>query len=412
MQPPCKISRRAKAKMGMIVLKGLKIIELATYIAAPGAAGILADWGAEVVKIEQPGGDPIRKFFDSIGSDQSANPVFELDNRGKKSIVLDISKPAGRDVLVQLIQTADVFLTNVRPAALRRARLDHDSLMAENPRLIYCSVTGYGLTGPDADRPGFDMAAYWARAGVGALTTPKGAEPFPLRTAMGDHVTSLATVSGILAAVVERQATGKGRLVETSLLRTGVYSIGSDMAIQLRFGRIASTRPREGAINPLANFFQTSEGRWVCLLPRQGNADWSAIAKAANREDLIDDPRFAKPKGRREHGPELVRLLDEAFGVMSFADAAVRLDAADIAWSPMQTPAEVAQDPQALAAGCIVDTPDGHGGTFKAPGGPVRFPGADDGPKGPAPTMGQHTDEILTGLGLNPDQIAAASGAA
>ncbi len=392
--------------MGMHVLEGLKIIELATYIAAPGAAGIMSDWGAEVIKIEQPGGDPIRKFFDSIGSDQAANPVFELDNRGKKSIVLDISKPAGRDVLVRLIQTADVFLTNVRPAALKRARLDHESLMADNPRLIYCSVTGYGLTGPDADRPGFDMAAYWARAGVGALTAPRGAEPFPIRTAMGDHVTSLATVSAILAAVVERHTTGKGRLVETSLLRTGVYSIGSDMAIQLRFGKLASTKPRETAINPLANFFQTAEGRWICLLPRQGNADWGPIAKAANREDLIEDPRFAKAKGRREHGPELVRLLDEAFSAMSFADVSVRLDAADIAWSPMQTPAEVANDPQALAAGCIVDTPDGRGGTFRAPGGPARFPGADDGPKGPAPSMGQHTDEILEGLGYSADQIA------
>ena len=391
----------------MHVLEGLKIIELATYIAAPGAAGIMADWGAEVIKIEQPGGDPIRKFFDSIGSDQAANPVFELDNRGKKSIVLDISKPEGHEVLTRLIQTADVFLTNVRPAALKRAKLDHESLMAGNPRLIYCSVTGYGLTGPDADRPGFDMAAYWARAGVGALTAPKGAEPFPIRTAMGDHVTSLATVSAILAAVVERQTTGKGRLVETSLLRSGVYSIGSDMAIQLRFGKLASTRPRESAVNPLANFFHTAEGRWICLLPRQGNADWPPIAKAANREDLIDDPRFAKAKARRDNGPELVRLLDEAFSAMSYPEVAERLDAADIAWSPMQTPAEVANDPQAIAAGCIVETPDSRGGSFRAPGGPARFPGADDGPKGPAPSMGQHTDEILQGLGYSAAEIEA-----
>ena len=391
----------------MHVLEGLKIVELATYIAAPGAAGIMADWGAEVIKIEQPGGDPIRKFFDSIGSDQAANPVFELDNRGKKSIVLDISKPEGHEVLTRLIQTADVFLTNVRPAALKRAKLDHESLMAGNPRLIYCSVTGYGLTGPDADRPGFDMAAYWARAGVGALTAPKGAEPFPIRTAMGDHVTSLATVSAILAAVVERQTTGKGRLVETSLLRSGVYSIGSDMAIQLRFGKLASTRPRESAVNPLANFFHTAEGRWICLLPRQGNADWPPIAKAANREDLIDDPRFAKAKARRDNGPELVRLLDEAFSAMSYPEVAERLDAADIAWSPMQTPAEVANDPQAIAAGCIVETPDSRGGSFRAPGGPARFPGADDGPKGPAPSMGQHTDEILQGLGYSAAEIEA-----
>jgi len=396
---------------GNIMLEGLKIIEFASYIAAPGAGGIMTDWGAEVIKIEQPGGDPIRGFFDSIGSDQSANPVFELDNRGKRSVVLDTSKPAGREALVRLIKDADVFLTNVRPAALKRARLDYDSLKADHPKLIYCSVTGYGLTGPDADRPGFDMAAYWARAGVGALTTPKGSEPFPLRTAMGDHITSLATTSAILAAVVERSRTGVGRLVETSLLRTGVYSIGSDMAIQLRFGRIASSRPREGAVNPLGNFFRSGDGRWICLLPRQGSSDWPKIANAAGRPDLIDDPRFAKAKDRRANGPELVRTLDQAFAALSFAQAAERLDAADIAWSPMQTPAEVAVDPQAIAAGCIVDTPDGKGGTFKAPGGPARFPGADDGPKGPAPTMGQHTHEILSALGYNEAEILAASGA-
>lgn len=232
------------------MLRDLRVIELATYIAAPGAAGIMADWGADVIKIESPDGDPMRGFFDTLGSDQAANPVFELDNRGKRSVVLDIRTPAGRDAAKALVRDADIFLTNVRPAGLARAGLDYDSLKAVNPRLIYCSLTGYGLEGPDADRPGMDVAAFWSRAGVGAITAPKGAEPFPIRTGMGDHVTSLATVAAVLAAVHERQRTGVGRLVETSLLRTGVYAIGSDMAIQLRFGKLASTRPRREAVQP------------------------------------------------------------------------------------------------------------------------------------------------------------------
>ncbi|WP_269716756.1 CaiB/BaiF CoA transferase family protein [Caulobacter sp. NIBR2454] len=387
------------------MLEGLKVVEFATYIAAPGSAGIMADWGAEVIKVEALDGDPMRRFFDTIGSDQADNPVFDLDNRGKRAIALDIRTEAGREALVRLAKQADIFLTNVRPAALKRARLDHETLRAENPRLIYCSLTGYGLEGADADKPGMDVAAFWSRAGVGSLTAPKGAEPFPIRTGMGDHVCSLATTSAILAAVIERGRTGIGRLVETSLLRAGVYAIGSDMAIQLKIGRIASTRPREQAVQPLANFFRTAEGRWICLLPRQGSTDWPRIAAAAGRADLVEDPRFADARARRENGAALVQALDQAFAALPYTDVAKALDDADLTWSPYQTPGELVDDPQAHAAGCFVQTPDGSGGSFTAPGGPARFPGADDGPRGPAPRLGEHTREVLSELGYSAQQI-------
>ena len=392
------------------MLRDLRVIELATYIAAPGAAGIMADWGADVIKIESPDGDPVRGFFDNLGSDQAANPIFELDNRGKRSVELDIRSPAGRDAVLALIEGADIFLTNVRPAGLARAGLDHESLKAVNPRLIYASVTGYGLEGPDADRPGIDIAAFWSRAGVGAITGLKGAEPFPIRTGMGDHVTSLAIVSAILAAVNERHRTGVGRLVETSLLRTGVYAIGADMAVQLRFGKLASTRGRREAIQPLANFFQTRDGRWICLLARQGATDWARIAAAAGRPDLVDDPRFSSARLRRENGPALVDILDAAFAAMDYAQAKQALDAGDITWAPWQTPRDLTTDPQALAAGCFVETPDGHGGTFPAPAGPARFPGSRDGPRGPAPKLGEHTAAVLAEIGWSEARIAAVAG--
>ncbi len=388
------------------MLEGLRVVELATYIAAPGAAGIMADWGAEVIKVESPEGDPMRRFFDTIASDQNANPIFELDNRGKRAVVLDIRSDIGREALKALVATADVFLTNVRPAALARAGIDHETLRAANPRLIYCSLTGYGLEGPDADKAGMDVAAFWSRAGVGALTAPKGAEPFPIRTGMGDHVTSLATVSAILAAVVERQTTGKGRLVETSLLRAGVYAIGSDMAIQLRFGKLASTRGRREAIQPLANFFQTRDGRWICLLPRQGATDWPRIAAAAGRPELVEDPRFASSKSRRENGAALVDILDEAFGAMDYAAAEAALDAGDLTWAPYQTPRDLVSDPQAQAAGCFVDMPDGAGQMFRSPASPARFPGAQDGPRGPAPRLGADTAAVFRDLGWTEERIA------
>lgn len=389
------------------MLEGLRVVELATYIAAPGAAGIMADWGADVIKVESPDGDPMRRFFDTIGSDQDANPVFELDNRGKRAVVLDIRSDLGREALKALVATADVFLTNVRPAALARAGLDHETLRAANPRLIYASLTGYGLTGPDADKPGMDVAAFWSRAGVGAITAPKGSEPFPIRTGMGDHVTSLATVSAILAAIYERERTGSGRLVETSLLRTGVYAIGSDMAIQLRLGKLASTRGRREAVQPLANFYKTADGRWICLLPRQGSVDWPRIAAAAGRPELVDDPRFASAKARRAHGEALVDILDAAFGAMTYAEAAEALDAGDITWAPYQTPRELAEDAQAEAAGCFVQTPDGRGGTFRAPAAPARFPGAKDGPRGPAPALGADTAAVFRELGWDEERVEA-----
>ena len=398
------------------MLEGLKVIEFATYIAAPGAGGILADWGADVVKIEPIEGDPIRSFFASLAAtEELGNPVFELDNRGKRSVALNTATEEGRDVLCKLVETADVFLTNVRPGGLERSRLDWKHLKEINPRLIYATVSGYGLEGDDRDRPGFDIAAFWARSGVARLTTPKNETPMPIRTAAGDHTTSLATVAGILAALHERNATGKGRLVEMSLLRTGIYSVASDMSIQLRFGRVASTRPREAATNPIGNFFQTSDGTWICLVPRMGAGDWPRLAQAIDRPDLAEDERFATSKARRANAVELIQIIDAEFAKHDHDTMGGKLDAQDLVWAPVQSAAQVAADPQAHAAGAFVDVPKADGsGTFKSPAGPVRFHndtedggGTADGPKGPAPSLGQHTDEILKEAGFGDNDIAA-----
>lgn len=391
------------------MLEGLKVIEYATYMAAPGAGGILSDWGAEVIKIEPPKGDPIRNFFRTIGTDIQDNPVFDFDNRGKKSIVIDTSTAEGQDLIRKMVSEADVFLTNVRPGGLERSGLDYDSLKSLNPRLVYCSLTGYGLEGEDANRPGFDIASFWCRTGVASLTIPKGTDPYALRTAFGDHTTSISAAAGILAGLFEAQKTGKGRLVEASLFRTGLYALGSDFAIQLAFGKIASTKGRYEQSLPITNFFKSSDDHWICIVARQGDVDWVPLCKALDMEQYAEDERFTSAKARRANQRVIVELMDEGFAKYTKEEMAIRLDEQAIAWSPVQTLGEVAKDPQAHAAGAIVQTPSakGDGSTYASPASPVRFPGADDGPKGPSPRMGEHTKSVLADLGLSSDEIEA-----
>ena len=389
------------------MLEGIKVIEYATYMAAPGAGSILSDWGAEVIKVEPPGGDPIRKFFRTLGTDIQDNPVFDFDNRGKKSIAIDTSTDEGKALLRELASDADVFLTNVRPGGLERSGLGYEQLKSVNPKLVYCSLTGYGLDGPDADKPGFDIASFWSRSGVARATIPKGEDPFACRTAFGDHTTSIAAAAGICAALVEAGKTGQGRLVEASLLRTALFTIGSDFAIQLFFGRLGSTKPRHEQIVPIMNFFMTKDGHWICIVARQGESDWAPICKVIEREDLIDDERFNSAKGRRKHSKECVDILDAGFAKFTKEEVAKRLDEHAIAWSPVQTLAEAAEDPQVEAAGGIVEvqSSSGDGSTFRSPASPVRFPGANDGPKGPAPRFGEHTRTILETLGRSSSEV-------
>src|SRR6185369_8650188 len=221
------------------MLEGVRVVEMGLWVAGPAAAGVLADWGGDVVKIEPPAGDPMRAFFQlATGSKVDRNPPFDLDNRGKRSVVVDLRVAEGRAALDRLLATADVFVSNMRPDALARLGLDAASLTARFPRLVYASVTGYGRTGPDADRPGYDVGAFWARSGVAQTLAPEGTPPPMIRGGFGDHVTAITTVSGILAALFERERSGRGRIVETSLLRTGAYCLGWDLGIQLSFGKI------------------------------------------------------------------------------------------------------------------------------------------------------------------------------
>jgi crotonobetainyl-CoA:carnitine CoA-transferase CaiB-like acyl-CoA transferase len=392
-----------------MLLQRLKVVEWSTWIAGPGCAAVMADWGADVIKVESAAGDATRTFWPDT-AESPGNPIFSNENRGKKGVVLDTSRPEGRAALLALLKDADVFITNVRPGSLKRARLDYDSVKAELPRLIYTNVTGYGLTGPEADVPAFDLTGFWTRSGVAHATIPPDQEPFTCRPGFGDHVTALATLSGVLAALHERHATGRGRHVETALIRAGVYALGWDYAIRLRYGEAVTAQPRQDRPGALSGFFRTKDERWFCMAAR-GPRDFPAVMEAIGRADYVSDPRCVPPIVDLDVVREIRAVLDAHFAQMTLADVGEMLRRADVIWAPMATLDDVVDDPTAHEAGCFVETPDGWGGAFRAPAAPVRFPGLPVGPAGPAPKLGEHTREVLRAAGLSEAQIAAAMGA-
>lgn len=384
------------------MLEGIKIIEMATYIAAPSAGGIMADWGADVIKIEPLGGCPMRKFYASaMTDDYPDNPVSALDNRGKRAIAVNTGTDEGRAIVRKLVEDADVFLTNVRPGQLKQQGLDYDALKAVNPKLVYASVTGFGLEGDEADKPGFDTAAFNAKSGFGWIMTPKGSAPAPLRTAAGDHVTGIATASGILAALLKAQRTGEGELVESSLVRSAAYAVGCDFGTWLRYGRIARSRPRDAAIVAINNYYMTKDECWLFLNGRPGEPDWPDVARVAGLAHLVDDERFGSLRDRRRNGEALIALLDEAFAQKTLAEWKPLLDEANLIWSPVQSFEQSFDDPQMHAAGVFVDMPKADGTSYKNIASPIRFGTESTDPKGPLPEIGEHTLSILQEAGFD-----------
>lgn len=388
-----------------MLLQGLKVVEMATWVAGPSAAAVLADWGADVVKVESPIGDATRIYQEDTAQ-SPGNPVFTNENRGKKGVMLDIARPEARAALKALLRDADIFITNVRPASMKRLGLDYDSLKAEFPRLIYSAVTGYGLQGPEADTPAFDMTAFWARSGVARATIPPDQEPFPSRPGFGDHVTALATVSGILAALHERHATGRGRLVETSLLRAGAYAISWDLSLLLRNGSVVTAQSREERPVGISGFFRTADDRWVFVLPRTVEC-FTKMMIVIDRPEVLADPRFEPPIVDLDVTREVRAMCDEAFAGMTLAEAGERLSLHDMAWAPLGTLDELAASQMAEDAGCFFEVEDGWGGTFRTTASPVRFPEGAPPVGKAAPKLGEHTYEVLAAAGLTPEEIAA-----
>ncbi|MDH6245000.1 CoA transferase [Mycobacterium sp. OTB74] len=384
-------------------MEGFRVVELGVWVAAPAAAAILADWGAEVIKIESPGGDPARTFGAMLGLDQdagiAANPPFEMDNRSKRSIVLDLTSPEGREHAVHLICSADVFITNVRPGALQRLGLDYPTIAELAPNLIYGMITGYGMAGPDADRAAYDVAAFWARAGIADLLTRPGDTPPFQRGGMGDHSSGMTLAAAVCAALLARNRTGVGQLVTTSLYRQGAYTVSFDLNTVLLSGQQVAIGQRESMANPCMNNYSAGDGRRFWIVGLQGERHWPALCRVIGRADWLDDDRYRTPRARFIHARELISELDSIFATRSLADWADLFAAEpDFFWSPINSLDDVIADEQFHAAGGIVDVPEGNS-SVPMVATPADFSGTPWQPRSVAPALGEHTEEILAELG-------------
>ncbi|HEY3014315.1 MAG TPA: CoA transferase [Nocardioides sp.] len=385
-------------------MEGVKVVELGMWVAGPAAAAVLGDWGADVVKIEPPDGDPFRGLLSAMGVGDT-NPPFELDNRNKRSVALNLAVDEGRRIAAELVDGADVFVTNARPAALARAGLDFGTVSARNPRVVYAHVTGYGLEGEDSDRAAYDVGAFWSRAGVAASLAPEGS-PLPYqRGGMGDHMAGLAAAGAVSAALFARERTGEGQLVSVSLLRIGMYMLGWDISMSLRLGVPTTPMVVAAPPNPLISAYEAGDGRRFWLLGLQADRHWPDVLRVVERPEWAGDERFSSITARFRHAAELVRALNEIFATRPLSEWAPIFDREDVWWAPVQHAHETVDDPQARAAGAFVPVPTGAGDAVEMVASPVDFGGTPWAARSMPPEFAQHTEEVLLELGHDWDRI-------
>jgi formyl-CoA transferase len=385
------------------IFAGLRVIDAASYVAGPSAATILGDFGAEVIKLEPPGGDAYRLLAGAPGQPRGDTDYpWVLDNRGKRGLVLDLKRTEGRSVLHRLIASTDVFVTNAVPRLRPGLGIAPEKLATLNPRLIYAALTAYGETGPEADKTGFDATAYWARSGLMDLVKAH-AEAAPGRSVagMGDHPTGLALYGAIVTALYRRERTGQGGFVHVALLEAGLWANGFMVQAALDGARFIPRPPREQAPNALGNLYQAGCGRWFLLALLNEARQWPALLQVLGQPDWADDPRFATQALRRENAAALIPLLDTAFAARSLAEWRPMLDAAGLTFDAVATTQEAAMAKQPRATGAIRAMATG-GWTVDSP---LHIAGEAKPPPGPPPSLGADTDAILAEHGYTPAEI-------
>jgi len=389
----------------MRLLEGIRVIDAASFIAGPVATTVMADFGADVIKVEPPGGDTYR--IRNTGYPPSAyNFPWIVDNRTKRAIAIDLRTGDGQRVLHRLVRDADVFVTNLPLDARPRLRVGWDDLAPLNPRLIYASVTAYGEHGEEAARPGFDSTALWARTALMDLMRPSPDSP-PTRSlpGMGDHPTGMSLFGAIMAALYQRERTGRGTSVATSLMANGLWWNAIQVQGILCGARTTVRPPREESVSALANLYRCRDGRWFLLSLTADERRWEPLAQALGRADLLADPRFATPATRRQHAPALIAILDEVFGKRDWAEWRVVLESTGAAFGVVGTLDDIAGDAQMRASGALVPIDDPRAGAALTVNSPIAIGGQDKVPPRLAPAIGEHTVAVLREAGFDATEI-------
>jgi formyl-CoA transferase len=395
------------------IFEGLKVLDCASFIAAPAAATVLSDFGAEVIKIEPPGsGDPYRLLPKLPGYPISPhNFAWLLESRNKRSLALDLTKPEGRAVLYRLARDADVFITNYPPAVRKRLGITYDDIKPLNARLIYASFTGYGEKGSEADKPGFDSNAYWARSGLMDLvradenTTPARSIP-----GMGDHPCAMAFYGAIVTALYKRERSGEGSHVSSNLMANGVWAAGVVAQAKLCGATFQERRPRERALNAVTNHYRTKDGRWLILSLLNEERQWPVLARCLEREDLISDARFVTKADRHARSLELIRIFDEVFAGKTLAEWRAILDGNGLVFGVVGILDDIPNDRQMIENEVLVPF---ENDTMLTINSPIWVEGSDKVKPRRAPEIGEHSEEILREAGYDEATIRAlkASGA-
>lgn len=389
------------------MFKGIRVIELAQFVFVPAAGAILADLGAEVIKIELVSGDPYRTLKIADGRQTaSANLAMEQNSRGKKSIGIDLKTKEGHELLLKLIKTTDIFLTSLRPAALERLNLNIDVLRKHNPKLIYTHGNGLGFHGDEADRPGYDASSFWARGGFAHVLAAPGERPARPRPALGDHIGAMFIAFGIAAALFNRERTDEPSVVETSLLSSAMWALSSDVTVAKALSK--EELVRVGSIGRIAlkNAYKTSDGRWIQLMFLDPERYWFELCRRIDRTDLLENPLFRDVDSRTENGEALIEVLDGTFAQKNLAEWKRAFIGWDAPWEVIQTIQEVANDPQAIANNYLFDVEVANHTKVTLVSGPVSFNGSAV-PISPrrAPHLGEHTDSLLCEIGISEKEL-------
>ena len=392
-------------------LSDVRVVEIASFVAVPAAGALLADLGAEVIKVEVPGGETLRHAIPrrmGYRSEVAESPHFHMDNRGKRSLALDLTREPARRALRRVVDRADVLLTNLLPQRLERYGFDAETLRGDRPELIVAALNGYGTRGADANTPAFDYTAFWARSGLMDAMRDVDADPAFLRPGVGDHSASLALVSGILAALRTRDQTGVGQEVHVNLLHTGFYIAGNDASLVATSGQDTRRHDRSSPRNPLWAHYRTADDRWIFLVMIDSQRYWPALCRAIGRPELEGDERFHNEVARYRNSEELTRLIAGVFASRPFAEWEAELAVHPVIWSPVQTLLEATRDPQVAEMGVFaeVDHPTQAGLRTVAP--PVSLSAHPMPGDRPAPALGEHGHEVLREAGCSSDEVESA----